>query len=1106
MDVTETTFRAQPSYKYAPIFAITISGKLITNISTDLITFDDGSIEQGPGALTSGGGGTPPPPANVAVTGVTLAPTTLNLTVGGSTGILIAKVAPDNAANKTLTWISSDTAVATVNNGTVTAVAEGTATITVTTQDGNKTATCTVNVSAAGSTKKVTFSDVTANGSSTTTTTQLTLTFSEAISGLIASNITFDGVSGASGITKVLSGSGPTYTLAISNVTASGTLSVIVSSPEGFDVNGSPKTVPIYSITPVTFSGVTANGSSTQTTTQIELTFDKAINGLSASNITLSGVSGVTKGALSGSGPTYTLPIGGFTAGGTLNVAVSSPPDYNVSGSPKDVAIYYATNVTLNSVTADGGASQTTTTLTLTLSQAVSGLTADDITLTGVTVSKGSLSGSGPTYTLPISGLTAGGTLNVAVAKTGFNISGSPKTVQIYYATAVTLNNVTANGGTSQTTTQLTLTFDKAITGLASDDITISGVSNVSKGTLSASGATYTLPISGFTSGGTLTVAVAKSGYSVSGSPKTVAINYAPNVTFSELTANGNASQTTTQLTLKFSQAITGLTANDISLDGVTGVSKGTLSASGTTYTLPISGFTSGGTLNVSIAKTGFNISGSPKDVTIYYATAVTLNSVTADGGASQTTTTLTLTFDKAITGLAASDITLSGVTGVSKGTLSASGTTYTLGISGFTSGGTLSVAIAKSGYSVSGSPKSVSIYYATNVTLNSVSANGSSNQTTTTLTLTFDKAITGLAAGDITLSGVTGVSKGTLSASGTTYTLGISGFTSGGTLSVAIAKSGFNISGSSKTVTIHYAAAVTLGSVSANGSSTETTTALTLTFNQAISGLTADNITLSGVTEVSKGTLSGSGPTYTLPISGFASGGNLSVAVASPAGYNVSGGSKTVTIYYYTPPTAVTFSGISADGSSTQTTTQLTLTFSQAITGLAAGDITLSGVSGVNKGTLSGSGPTYTLPISGFTSSGTLNVTVTKSGYNVSGSPKPVPITYVTPTGSAEVTLTFAQISDIPDITGPTISRTGSGYPTSVIITLASSTPAYTNIKWYITGTTTGTTPTQTGGPTFTLNAVGTVYNSDGKHFLTVELMRDGKPYNKTIVFTVVP
>jgi hypothetical protein len=90
-----------------------------------------------------------------------------------------------------------------------------------------------------------------------------------------------------------------------------------------------------------------------------------------------------------------------------------------------------------------------------------------------------------------------------------------------------------------------------------------------------------------------------------------------------------------------------------------------------------------------------------------------------------------------------------------------------------------------------------------------------------------------------------------------------------------------------------------------------------------------------------------------------------------------------------------VTFSALTANGSPTRMTTQLSLTFSTAISGLSANDIALSGVSGVSKGTLAGSGPSYTLPISGFTADGTLNVAVSKAGYNITGSPKAVGIFY---------------------------------------------------------------------------------------------------------------
>ena len=84
--------------------------------------------------------------APVAVTGVSLNKTE-TVIEQGKTETLTATVAPSNAANKAVTWKSSDEEVATVSDtGVVTAVAEGEAIITVTTAEGGKTATCVVTV------------------------------------------------------------------------------------------------------------------------------------------------------------------------------------------------------------------------------------------------------------------------------------------------------------------------------------------------------------------------------------------------------------------------------------------------------------------------------------------------------------------------------------------------------------------------------------------------------------------------------------------------------------------------------------------------------------------------------------------------------------------------------------------------------------------------------------------------------------------------------------------------------------------------------------------------------------------------------------------------
>ena len=85
-------------------------------------------------------------PASVPVTGVKLNTETLELFTG-NTATLTATVEPENATNKNVTWSSDKPDVATVDAaGKVTAVSEGTATITVTTADGSKQATCSVTV------------------------------------------------------------------------------------------------------------------------------------------------------------------------------------------------------------------------------------------------------------------------------------------------------------------------------------------------------------------------------------------------------------------------------------------------------------------------------------------------------------------------------------------------------------------------------------------------------------------------------------------------------------------------------------------------------------------------------------------------------------------------------------------------------------------------------------------------------------------------------------------------------------------------------------------------------------------------------------------------
>ena len=85
---------------------------------------------------------------NKSVSGVSVSPSEVKFTKAGETSQIKVTVTPADAANTKVTYKSSDTKVATVDaNGKITAVANGTATITVTTEDGAKAATVKVTVS-----------------------------------------------------------------------------------------------------------------------------------------------------------------------------------------------------------------------------------------------------------------------------------------------------------------------------------------------------------------------------------------------------------------------------------------------------------------------------------------------------------------------------------------------------------------------------------------------------------------------------------------------------------------------------------------------------------------------------------------------------------------------------------------------------------------------------------------------------------------------------------------------------------------------------------------------------------------------------------------------
>ena len=198
-----------------------------------------------------------------------------------------------------------------------------------------------------------------------------------------------------------------------------------------------------------------------------------------------------------------------------------------------------------------------------------------------------------------------------------------------------------------------------------------------------------------------------------------------------------------------------------------------------------------------------------------------------------------------------------------------------------------------------------------------------------------------------------------------------------------------------------------------------------------------------------------------------------------------------------------VIFNSAIANGSLTQTTTELILIFNEIITNLSANDIYLSGISDIRKGELSGSGPIYTLPISGFTSSGELAVEVKKSGIDISNSSKTVDIYYATTAG---VPLNIEQIIDgVPLFESITISRANTIYPVTWLVSVNASDYDTGSIRWELAGTGINSDPVTGSGPSFTLNATDERYNSLGGHILILTVIKNGMQYQRAIPFTIV-
>ncbi|MGI8904959.1 MAG: Ig-like domain-containing protein [Candidatus Sumerlaeaceae bacterium] len=809
------------------------------------------------------------------------------------------------------------------------------------------------------------------------TTVNFTVTFSESVTGVAANNFTLVG-SGVTGAIGTVTGSGTTWNVPVTSVSGSGTLKLNLdqnlaniqdaasnavaaafTTGQSYSVD---QTVPtVTSITRVDPNPTAAS------TVNFLVTFSESVTGVTSGNfsLVLTGSAGGSIGAVTGTGATRNVAVNSVSGNGTIGLnldqnittiidTVTNPlagtfttgQFYTIDQPPSVSSINRADTNPTNA---------TTVNFTVTFTESVTGVTTSNFTVvgTGVTGSLGTVTGSGTTWNVPVTSVSGTGTIKVSLDQnlTGITdgtanpLSASFTTGQAYNIdqtapTVSSINRADVNP-TNAASVNFTVTFSESVTGVSTASFTAVGVGATGTvSNVSGSGASYTVTVNSLSGSGTLRLDLDQNLSSIAdtvGNPLSVAFSAGQSYTVDRVAPSVssvtrvNASPTfaaTVNFTVTFSESVTGVTGANFSL-ALTGTATGTIGAitgTGATRNVTITGVAGNGTLGLNLDQN------------------------------------ITTIVDSLANPLAAT----------------------------FTTGET---------YTIDQGPAVASINRAnTNPT----------NATTVNFTVTFSESVTGVSAANFSVvgAGVTGTI-GTVTGSGTTWNVPVITVAGTGTLQVDL-----NLSLASITDSIgnSLAAAFTTGQsytidqtppavMSINRASADPTNAtsvnFTVTFSENVTGLGTANFTAVGTGTVtgSVSNVVGSGASYTVTVNTLVGDGTLRLdlnqnlaGIIDAVGNNpVAFTTGQVYTVDHTAPAVVSIARTGASPTNSATLGYL-VTFSESVTGVALNNFSLTTTGGV-AGTISsvtGTGATRTVTITGVTGDGTLRLNLNANLANV--------------------------------------------------------------------------------------------------------------------------
>ena len=185
-----------------------------------------------------------------------------------------------------------------------------------------------------------------------------------------------------------------------------------------------------------------------------------------------------------------------------------------------------------------------------------------------------------------------------------------------------------------------------------------------------------------------------------------------------------------------------------------------------------------------------------------------------------------------------------------------------------------------------------------------------------------------------------------------------------------------------------------------------------TVIFNEAVTGFASDDVVLGGTAGATTATVTGSGTTYEVAVTGMTDSGTVVVSVRANAAVGAHGsntassdvdGDNTIT-YDARPRVAVDQADAQADPA-TSSPIRFDAVFSRAVTGFDGSDVVLGGTAGATTAVVTGSGTTYEIAVSGMQRDGTVTASVpagvaSAGSYpNVASTAADDTVTYVAPT-----------------------------------------------------------------------------------------------------------